>query len=166
MVEQTNRPVEVGEREQQVFVEGRHAHLKDLGHAGLEDVLGFFGFFEGEGEHVSALRRYVDGVLGAVDAVDEGRGVELDVVPLHHLLQVDLSRDFAVVDVPVDQLGVEAARQAELLLLRLQEGNGVDDVEVALVEELHAFEIVVVQPRIALIVPSCQDIMRWFYFNH
>lgn len=115
---------------------------------------------------MSAFRRDIDGVLGAVDAVNKGRSVELNIVAFHHLLQVDFSYDFTILYIPVDQFGVESPSQTEMFLLSLQKRDGVDDVEVALVEQLHALKIVIIQPSIALIVPSSQNIMTGLNPNH
>ena len=114
---------------------------------------------------MAALGGDVDGVFVEVEAVDEGRRAELDLVLLEQLLQVDFPHVFAALHVPVDEFGVVAGGEAQVLLLRFYELDGVDDVEVALVQQLHAFEVVVVEPGVALVVSCGHDALRWLYFD-
>lgn len=53
-----------------------------------------------------------------------------------------------------------------MLFFCFEEGDGVDDVEVSLIEELHAFKIVIIQPSIALVITCCQNILTRFDLNH
>jgi hypothetical protein len=70
------------------------------------------------------------------------------------------------VHVPVDQLGVVSSRQAEVFLLGFHELYGIDDVEMTLVQQLHALKVVVVQTGIALVIASSQDALSGLYFDY
>jgi hypothetical protein len=102
MIEQTDRSVEVRKRKKDILVEVRHPYLKNLRHAGLEDVLGLLGFFGGEGNDMSTLCRYEDGAFVAIDAVNEWRSGQLYLVLAHEVLKIYFSHDFAVLNVPMD----------------------------------------------------------------
>lgn len=107
--------------------------MQNFGHAGFEDVFGLFGLLGGEGDDVAALGSDVDRVFVEMEAVDEGRRAELDLVLFEELLQVDFPHAFAALHVPMDELGVVARGEAQVLLLRFNELDGIDDVEMALI---------------------------------
>ena len=107
--------------------------MQNFGHAGFEDVFGLFGLLGGEGDDVAALGSDVDRVFVEMEAVDEGRRAELDLVLFEELLQVDFPHALAALHVPMDELGVVARGEAQVLLLRFNELDGIDDVEMALI---------------------------------
>lgn len=102
MIKQAYRAIVVGQRDEQVLVECRDSQLQYFGHAALENILGFFWLLGWEGDDMSAFSGSVDGAFVEVDAVDEGRSTELDLVLVKQVLHIDLAYYLSALDVPMD----------------------------------------------------------------
>lgn len=139
--------------------------MQDLRHTCFEDILGLFRLLEGKGNNVATLSGRVDGIFMKVQAIDEGRSAELDFVFVKEVLQIDFTNSFAVLDIPVNDFGVVSCSEAHVLLFSLDELNCIYDVEVPLIQQLHALEVIIVQSGVSFVIACSHDTLGGLYLD-